>query len=455
MINDPRNDVVFDQLETEVINNGLSTDCETCVGLSTGTLEFKATSRGLIPSPIPTKQVQLPIDAYDACPGKGLHYPELCDDVFKKQPENWLMGTYRRIYVGYSQIPDIRRRGASDGVITGTLIYLLESGLIDGAVVVSQGQPEPWSAESIVAHTADEIIAASQSVYVPIPVNSVLTKIESFEGVLAYVGLPDQVASLRRLQGRGHPAAKKVEYVIGPYVGTSMYFGAIESFLRSNGIRDLNEVTQLHYREGEWPGHLQIETRSGGILKAAKFYYNYLIPFYVTRSTLLSADFTHELTDLSVGDAWHPKYEAQGKGFSVVVVRTEKGEKLLQSMLEQDLIGAEEISLDDALEMHGHMIDFKKRGAFVRMDWQAAFGKPVPDYGYRPKTIPLFRRFVEVVIYLLFQIGSTRLARRLVEWVPISILGPIFNLLRKAWKGVSKPAKRKGLRDLEFITTSD
>ena len=63
-----------------------------------------------------------------------------------------------------------------------------------------------------------------------------------------------------------------------------------------------------------------------------KFYYNYLIPFYITKGSLLSIDFCNELTDISVGDAWHPKYEKQGKGFSVIVGRSKKGINLLEQM---------------------------------------------------------------------------------------------------------------------------
>ena len=37
----------------------------------------------------------------------------------------------------------------------------------------------------------------------------------------------------------------------------------------------------------------------GKILKAEKFYYNYLIPFYRTKGSLLSIDFCNELTDIS------------------------------------------------------------------------------------------------------------------------------------------------------------
>ena len=164
--------------------------------------------------------------------------------------------------------------------------------------------PRPWEASPVIATSVEDIRACSQSVYTPVPVNEILPQMEKFGGRLAYVGQPDHVASLRRLQQLGHPGTARVDWVLGPYVGMGIYLGAIESYLRSNGVRGLDEVKHLRYREGEWPGYLQVVTRSGTVLRAAKFYYNYLIPFYVTRTTLLSVDFTNELADISVGDAW-------------------------------------------------------------------------------------------------------------------------------------------------------
>jgi coenzyme F420 hydrogenase subunit beta len=229
-----------------------------------------------------------------------------------------------------------------------------------------------------------------------------------------------------------------------------MYFGAIESYLRSKGVDHVDEIVDLRYREGEWPGYLQIQTRSGRVLRAEKFYYNYLIPFYITRSSLLAVDFTNELTDISVGDAWHPRYEGQRGGFSVVVGRSKKGESLLSSMEQDGVVSLEEVSLDDALGMHAHMIDFKKRGAFIRLRWRRVSGRRVPDYGYRPVSISFSRKLVELVIAAIFGLGRTRLFRRLVEYVPLGVIGPLFEALRRAWKKVSKPTKRTGLVDLRF-----
>jgi coenzyme F420 hydrogenase subunit beta len=447
-------DPVLARLQAEVIAAGLCTHCGTCSGLSPAGLEMRETPRGPLPFCRSEQHPPLPEAAFTACPGKGINYPDMCRFTFDAQPDNWLVGCYRNIFVGYSGVPAVRRGGASGGVITQTLLYLLEQNYIQGAVVVRQGQPRPWLAQPVIARTADEIMAAGQSVYIPVPVNTLLDQMAAFDGRLAYVGLPDQVAALRYLQYLEHPGAAKVDYVLGPYVGTNNYLEAIASYLRSHGIHRLEEIVELRYREGEWPGYLQIKTRSGQVLKAEKFYYNYLIPFYITYSTLMSVDFTNELTDISVGDAWSPRYESQGGGFSVVVARSAKGEQLLADMHRQKLLHLEEIAVDQALTMHGHMLDFKKRGTFIRMNWRRLQGKHIPDYGYRPTHIPLMRQLTEAVITAIFAMCCTLPARRLVELVPLAIIGPIFDTLRKSWKRLSKPVKRKGLQTASFATWS-
>jgi coenzyme F420 hydrogenase subunit beta len=441
---------IFERLQTEVIQTGLCTHCGTCVGLSGGSLKMQATANGPLPSPVSTSFPALSPLIYDACPGKGVNYPELYRTVFGRLPDNWLIGNVEKVFIGYSARPEVRRRGASGGVITQTLIYLLETGKVDGAVVLAMGQPKPWLASPIIATTADEVLAASQSVYAPAPVNTILEEMCAFNGRLAYVGLPDQVAALRILQQQGHEGAKKADYVFGPYVGTNMYQSSVESFLRTHGVRVLEEVTELKYREGEWPGYLQIRLQDGRVLKAEKFYYNYLIPFYITRSSLLAVDFTNELTDISVGDAWHPQYEAMGEGFSVVVARSPQAIALLAEMETAGVVSLEESTVDQALNMHGHMIDFKKRGTFIRLNWQRKMGRPIPHFGYQPAHIPFSRKLVELIISGIFGLCGTRLARRLVEFIPIGLIGPLFNTFRKSWKNLSKPTKRKGLANVEF-----
>ena len=441
---------VYRRLRDEVVERGLCTHCGTCAGLSGGNIDMVRGGSGPLPVSQRDDSSTLTELAYQACPGLGINYPQLFRWFFDGLPHNWLIGAYRQIFLGYSLIPRIRRCGSSGGVITQTLLYLLENDLIDGGIVLQHGSPEAWLSTPMIARTAEEIEAAAQSVYVPVPVNTILAEVESFDGRLAYVGLPDQVAAIRQLQRLGHAGAKKIEYVIGPYVGTIMYLDSIRSYLRSKCAKKLEDIAELRYREGEWPGCLQIKLKSGEILRENKFYYNYLIPFYLTKSTLLSVDFTNELTDISVGDAWNPQLEERGGGFSVVLARTELGSRLLKEMKDRGLLALDELSLDAALAMHGHMLDFKKRGAFIRMAWLRRFGRAVPQYGYAPEHISIVRRFVELFISGILLAGHSRLARYLVERIPLKLIGPLFDVLRKAWKRISKPTKRSGLRTMTF-----
>jgi coenzyme F420 hydrogenase subunit beta len=258
------------------------------------------------------------------------------------------------------------------------------------------------------------------------------------------------VAALRLFQVIGHPAACKIIFIAAPFVGTNIYFGAISSFLRSNKAPPDDEIESLQWRAGEWPGALEIRTKSG-TYRTEKFYYNYLIPFYVTRACQLTPDFSNELADISVGDAWSPKFENQGGGHAIVVSRSKNSKRVLDELEANKLVHLEAISVGEALDMHGHMYDFKKRGSFLRMRFQKLIGKPTPHFGYHPSNIPLSRILVEVIISGLFLVGRFRLSRWIVQQIPISMIGPFFNRLRLSWKRISRTTKRKGLGDAIFI----
>ena len=247
-----------------------------------------------------------------------------------------------------------------------------------------------------------------------------------------------------------HPSTRNIEYILGPYTGTNMYKEAIRSFLRGRGVDDSEKIQSLEWRAGEWPGYLEIKLENGKVFKAEKFYYNYLTPFFITKSSLIGCDFTNELTDISVGDAWSPIYEKQRKGFSIVLSRTAKGDEILKSMYKNKFISLESIELVKAMGMHGHMLDFKKRGSFIRLDNLRKKGKLIPDYGYRPVNISTSRKIVEKIISGIFYFAAHPVCQSLSEYIPLYILGPTFNFFRVYWKKLSKPTKRKGLLDQRF-----
>ncbi len=433
----------------KIIKEGCCSQCGSCVALDHSGESFMVDTK-YGPLPKLSDKSNFPSYINDACPSIGINYPDLYKYFYKSLPSNWLLGSIKNVRTGFSSKSEIRKKGASGGVITQTLIYLLENNYIDGAILAKQGVPTPEKARAYIARTVDEIIDCSQSIYIPVSMLDILRDINPNEKY-AITCLPDQSASLRVLQKNKYLPALSIKYVLGPYTGTAIYPEAIRSFLRSKNVKFNDRITNLKWRAGEWPGYLEIKLQSGRIIRSPKVYYNYLIPFFITNTSLQSMDFVNEFADLAVGDAWSPKFENLGGGHSVVVTRTQKMEKIILEMISKDLLILTEESPFKALDMHGHMLDFKKRGSFIRNKFKKMLGFKSPDNGYYPIKIPITRYFVEIVITSIFLFGKLPISRWLISKFPESLIGPIFNNLRLFWKKISRPTKRKGLSDYKVI----
>lgn len=216
------------------------------------------------------------------------------------------------VRIGHASDPDVRLRGASGGILTTTLSYLLQSDRVDAVIAVRQGVPHPEMAQAVLCATKEEVVRCAQSVYIPVSMLDSLRHIVPGKRY-AMTFLPDQAAALRALQREGFAPALQVKYVVGSYTGTALYPAAIEHYLRSNGVASDDPIVSRAWRAGEWSGYLEIKTASGRCLRSPKVYYNYLIPFYVTRNSTQNMDFANEFEDLAVGDAWSPAYEKGGE----------------------------------------------------------------------------------------------------------------------------------------------
>lgn len=444
---------IAEKLRDKVTKRGLCTGCGACVALcGGGASRMMDTSRG--PVPFFAEEEKVPSLAWEVCPGKGLNYPGLYSAHYGRQPESRLTGHAEKVRTGYAADPDIRRSGASGGVITRVLLYLLETGRIDGAVLARQGVPTPLAARAVICTTPEEIRACAQSVYIPVSMLDMLRDLPPGKRY-AMTCLPEQSAALRALQQGGFAPARQIRYVLGPYTGTALEPAAIDCYLRMNRVPAEDAVISLRWRAGEWPGYLEIITQHGRVLRSPKVYYNFLIPFFITRTSLQSIDFCNEFADLAVGDAWSPALEAERGGHSVLSTRTPEMEAIVRDMCEKGLLTAHEVDPLEASNMHGHMLDFKKRGAFIRNRWRRFFGLGAPEYGMHPACIPAGRYAVEGVNMLMFLVAGSAPARWLVRRIPERVLGPFFDAARLRWKALSKPTKRRGLKRYEVVVEED
>jgi len=435
----------IDQLKA-IMNSDLCTRCGTCVGLSEGKIIFTDREGKYTPKVIIEPDEKQSQRLVNACPGKDFNFKIYREKYYADAPEFHLYtGPVFSINIANSNVPSIRNAGASGGMISAILIWLLENNMIDGAVVTGMSDETPWLTQPFIATSAEEVLAAAQSKYIITSVNEILPEIESFKGRLAYVGLPPQVQSIRKLQAANDPSVRNIKYIFGPFYGNTLHFSSIRSFLRSYNIKDYRNISKLYFRYGEWPGNMRVEMKDGRIVQLPKFHANYLIPFHIMTNSLLCTDLSNEFTDISGGDAWAPVYEERGKGFSLVIARTEQGQLILENMQKEGLISLNPISINEAITMHSHGYDLKKRGTFIRFRFRKMLGLPNPYYGYEIKGFPASRYLMEFAIDALFILLGTAPARWIVAQISPTFVGRVFEKTRNVWKKATFTIKRENL----------
>jgi len=427
----------------EVVKSGLCNRCGTCVGLSGGKITFSDRTGRYLPQ---VKDDRLSNELFKYCSGAAYNFPKETERIYGSEtPHNIFTGAYQNIYIGNTTDESIRRLAASGGIISAVLIWLLDNRRVDGAVVLGMSEEEPWLTKPLIATTKEEILEAAQSKYIISSVNEIIPEIEKFEGKLAYVGLPGQVQSIRLLQKDGHTSVKNIEYILGPFYGNTLHFSSVKSFLRSYGERDYRKIRKLYFRYGEWPGNMRVELESGRAIELPKFHANYLIPFHIMKNSLLCTDLSNEFTDISGGDAWAPVYEERGKGFSMVLARSDRGQVIIDEMIKDGALILDPIDESEAISMHSHGYDLKKRGTFIRMKYRSCMAKQNPDFGYRMKGFGLKRYVMEFIIDSLFIILGTGFSRFLIERIPPATVGKVFEKTRNIWKKSTKKIKKSQL----------
>ena len=151
----------------DVVKSGLCNRCGTCVGLSDGKIVFSDRTKKFLPQLSGDLDAGENAELLKYCSGKGFDFPAQNKRIYGDEgSHNVFTGTYDKIYIGNATDEAVRRAGGSGGILSSILIWLLESGRIDGAVVVGMSDDEPWLTKPFIATTKEEILKAAQSKYI-------------------------------------------------------------------------------------------------------------------------------------------------------------------------------------------------------------------------------------------------------------------------------------------------
>jgi len=422
---------------SEVVENRLCTGCGTCLAVcpNSALRMYVSGKEGVYHVEVDESKCNHCGVCFDVCSGYSIDYARFNSEFFGKQPKDSMIGNYLGCYLGHVQNAQIRYDSASGGVVTQLLIFALEKGIIDGALVVRMNREKPLEAEPFIARTKEEILSASKSKYCPVPLNIALKEILGHEGRFAVVGLPCHIHGIRAAELIRQKLRDRIVLHVGLFCSHTVSFVGTEVLLRKFRIQKA-DVAAIAYRGMGWPGFMSIRMKDGrGLIvrfnKAWNAYWNLFSPFFFTPlRCMMCSDQFNELSDVSVGDAWLPELRRNSLGESLLITRTNMGEKTLASMKDLGILRLRSIPPSEVKESQAFSLNFKKvnlprRFAFLRM-----LGQKTPCLNANSKQATFDGFLSAFFSYSSVFVSSNEHLRSLLVYVPLPLFRLYFGLFK-------------------------
>ncbi len=291
------------------------------------------------------------------------------------------LGDWNTCLLGYASAEEIRAGAASGGAVSSLLIYLLQQGVIQGAVVSRLDiSKSAIGARPYLAKTATEILDARSSIYMDFPwMGQVRSLLNASESAVAVVGLPCQISRLRRLERRDPDLARRVKLHVALVCGRVPSKALLLTVLARKGIEE-DEVQSLRFREGHWRGQMHVWLKDGSEVKFPFGHFSVYrnLHFFCDKRCLHCDDPLGEAADVVCGDVWLHTMKERPTKHSLVISRSAEVTRWIRGMEAVGAFICETIPPERAFQAQRRTLIPAKRGKQAR----ATLG---PLFGYRIK----------------------------------------------------------------------
>jgi len=268
------------------------------------------------------------------------------------------IGPFRGLYLTRAADASIRAGAQHGGTMTALVELALKEGFIDGAVLTrSKGGLEP---EGILATTPEGVRTCSGSSFQVPPTLAVLNKAlrEDRCHSIGVVGTPCKTLAVYKMKAK--PLAENDNHAdnIGMVFGLFCGWG-----LDWDGIRDLTakhaDPAQVTHMDIPPSKYHSLELREKGETVSVNL--DEVTPL-VRSGCHYCTDMTAEFADLSVGGARSADGWDVDKGWNQVIVRSEKGQQLLDLAREKGILEFKDVPETGLDKLKGASLGKKRTG---------------------------------------------------------------------------------------------
>jgi coenzyme F420 hydrogenase subunit beta len=348
-------------------------------------------------------------ECVNSCPGY-IAYPLPPPSASIQQlKHSW--GHVLRLYEGHATDADLRFNGSSGGVANALALYCLENLGMKKIVHTAQDPDKPWANKTVLSNNKNDIMRTSGSRYSPASPCDGLSALDNplETGRYVFIGKPCDIQGLRNAQALRPDLGEKIGCAIGIFcAGTPSTRGTIE-LLKKYGITP-EILEEFRYRGRGWPGNAAYRLKGEKSLTDIASYQDAwgFVQKYRPFRCYLCPDGTSEYADISCGDPWERKALSSEPGISLVLVRTEMGDKIIKGAIQLGYVHLSPVE-PEVLQKSQINLFYKRTEIWGRLAGLAILGIPKP----RLKGFSLFSLWVTkatLSIKLKSFLGSIRRA---------------------------------------------
>lgn len=349
-----------------VIKGGYCIGCGACATVEGSPFKIKMNEYGNYTAYLDdtTAKSKSNVKLLHICPfsGKSKNEEEINKIVF---PHNKIIndkiGPFLNCYAGYVEEENFRENGSSGGFGKWLGYTLMKEDKIDFFVQVSNnktGQSKEALFKYEIFTNAEDVVNGSKSSYYPTTLFEIINKIRETDGRYAITGVPCFIKTIRLLSIEDKLFGERIRYTIGIVCG---------------GMKSANQAKMIGWQLGVHPDNLiSIDFRRKYLDRPAnnKIYQvwsaldnierykdakkiigtDYGAGYFKPNACDYCDDLVSETADISIGDAWLPKYVKDPNGTSILIVRNNDLLEIIDRAIQRGLITLDIVSNEDVIK---------------------------------------------------------------------------------------------------------
>ncbi len=306
---------------------------------------------------------------YFVCPRSYLPVKllNMYQDNATKIKEYDTIGAFRDVYSARTKVKEISEVCQDGGIASTCLYYLFDNQQIDLALGAGMSNTI-WRPEPLLLKNKEDIIHTTGTKYVNNPSLRILNELNSSNHNVAVVGVPCMMQALLKseIYNIGIPSLNNVKYKIGIFCMESFSYESLLNICEVIGVA-IKDIRKMDINKGKFFVYLNNGEEHSVAIKE--------ISHLAREDCEVCFDLTSESADISVGSIGSPS------GWNTVIIRTETGKKLYESLLANNLIESKPIKeVKPGLSMLQKIAGIKKNGCKKHLNEKKDKNLRVPIY---------------------------------------------------------------------------